>query len=252
MLKLNGDIIKQLNNIYGISFKEKNRKEIKERILFFVSDKLNEYKSDCLLETISKCSEIIIFQDNKPYLLTKLFFDKYKIELLNAFNPFWYVNKEAKKTFSKFELDCMYNSFLNKICYESQKSFLDTMNLFFLPEERPSPYLCLNKAILKNRDCFIYFDLELIKKHYKLELTDLIERLQSYISYLKEYYFFKSGLVVKYNHSNFYFNFGAEFEQYETRTVDIDTNQNNKKDVEGVLTYHFAKKAYDLLTKTID
>ena len=247
MFKLNGDIIKQLNNIYGISFKEKNKKDIKERILFFVSDKLNVYKSDCLLDTYSKCSEILIFQDNHPYLLKELFFERYKIELLNSFNPLWYANKKVKKTFTKFELDCMYNSFINKICYEAQESFLDTMNLFFEPEERPSHYFSLSKCILKNRNCSISFDLDLIKKYYKSELEDLVERLGSYVSYLKEYYFFKHGLVVNYNDSRFYFNFGSDFEKYDVRTVDI--NNETKKDVKGVLTYHFSKKAYDLLIK---
>lgn len=90
-LFLNGNIIRQLNNIFKLSFKNKYRKDIKERLLLFV----NRIYGDISLKDLKLFKEEIVLKDFEINELKSEFFEKYKIELLNFFNPIWFNDKET-------------------------------------------------------------------------------------------------------------------------------------------------------------
>lgn len=97
MFRLNGDIIKQLNNIYKISFKEKYKKEIKERIFLYINSLFLEYTFS--IASIKQIEPLIAFKNNEPYKLSKLFFKQHKEALFNSFNPIWFNLVEKKELY---------------------------------------------------------------------------------------------------------------------------------------------------------
>lgn len=90
MFRLNGDVVRQLEIIYGIKFKTNYRKELKERIVFFIN-KIYGGKS---LNDLKLLKEEIVMKDFEIEHLYKSFFDKYKEDLLTSFNPLWYFSNK--------------------------------------------------------------------------------------------------------------------------------------------------------------
>lgn len=106
MFRLNGDIIKQLNNLYGCSFKIKYKNELKERILFFIESYINDYSEDIFINKFQhlfkyfefdQSGNIIAFNNN--FIILK------KEELFNFFNPNMYTISKKEYIYSKKELD---------------------------------------------------------------------------------------------------------------------------------------------------
>lgn len=96
MIRMKGDIIKQLNELYPeISFRIKYKNDIKERILFFVETKID--KEATFFEKMKQIAEHIVIENTEVKQIKKEFVNKYKQELLNSFNPLW-LNKKRKKT----------------------------------------------------------------------------------------------------------------------------------------------------------
>lgn len=101
MFRLNGDIVKQLENIYNIRFLKKYKVQLRERILFFVNQINNEEKSS-----------FFIFKDDILVFIKNDFFHKYKDELFNFFNPTWLINKKIEKNYSNKEIHYITDMFL--------------------------------------------------------------------------------------------------------------------------------------------
>lgn len=92
MFYLNGDIVRQLTNIYEFKFYKKFQKDIKERLDLFLK---NTYENKSLLELQELQSEIE-FKNLKIIKLNNTFFTKYKNDLLSFFNPDWYSTNVIK------------------------------------------------------------------------------------------------------------------------------------------------------------
>lgn len=122
MLNLKQDLIRQLNTIYGVSFKEKYKNDLKDRIFLFIE---NIYNNKTLLE-LKLLKKEIVFNNLEIIKLDIVFFDKYKVELFNSFNPLWY-SKEQKIILTEKEKS---NSEANILYSIIQSSKLEIDNLF--------------------------------------------------------------------------------------------------------------------------
>lgn len=111
MFRLNGDIVKQLENIYGIKFKQKYKSDLKDRILFFLKFIIKKHEKDDYFETLSKIAIFLEIKDNKPYIIKQLFFNVYKEELFNSFNPIWYERKTVEIIYTKKQLQYIFLDF---------------------------------------------------------------------------------------------------------------------------------------------
>lgn len=145
MIRMKGDIIKQLNFIYPeYSFKNRYKEDFKNRIKIFFDQILNEKTLSEILELSKK---YCIIENNEIKLLNNLFVETYKIELLNSFNPLWFYNRKEIKKEEKIEESIDLSHYLlkeildtyifNKIGSEQIKKSIKYFNenLYFTGEE---------------------------------------------------------------------------------------------------------------------
>lgn len=127
MFRLNGDVVRQLEIIYGIKFKTNYRKELKERIVFFIN-KIYGGKS---LNDLKLLKEEIVMKDFEIEHLYESFFDKYKEDLLTSFNPLWYFSN--KRIYSDQEIEYITDKFI----YD----FLSNLEGLYIDLVKPEPLL---------------------------------------------------------------------------------------------------------------
>lgn len=96
-IRIKGDIVKQLNEIYpNILFRIKYKNELKERLIEFY----NSLIKGSVSEILNFSKEYCLIEENEIKVFNEAFIDKYKTELFNSFNPIWYkegVKKEKEK-----------------------------------------------------------------------------------------------------------------------------------------------------------
>ncbi len=159
VIRIKGDIPKQLNNLYPkYSFKIRYKNELKQRILDFYDSLLKGSAS----EILEYAKEYCVIENNQIKILNENFLNKYKEELFLSFNPLWFSNKKIKKEKS------------TKI--EEKKEIEKPNNLFL--------ELDISKSIISfliKEYCDMYAD---NSNRYK----DILEK-----QYLKEYYHFEKG-----------------------------------------------------------
>lgn len=127
MFRLNGDVVRQLEIIYGIKFKTNYRKELKERLVFFIN-KIYGGKS---LNDLKLLKEEIVMKDFEIEHLYESFFDKYKEDLLTSFNPIWYFPN--KRIYSDQEIEYITDKFI----YD----FLSNLEGLYIDLVKPEPLL---------------------------------------------------------------------------------------------------------------
>ncbi len=94
MIRLKGDITRQLNEIYiDYTFKVNYKNELKQRILDFY----NSLAKGSIAELLSFSKEYCVIEQNEIKVLNSEFVNKYKEELFNSFNPLWYSNRKIKE-----------------------------------------------------------------------------------------------------------------------------------------------------------
>lgn len=90
MINLNGDICRQLTNIYGVYFKPKYKKEIKERLIFISNSLLR----NITLDQLNSFSDLFEINKNKITILKEKFLIINRDEILNSFNTIWLDNNK--------------------------------------------------------------------------------------------------------------------------------------------------------------
>lgn len=174
MLNLKQDVIRQLNNIYKLSFKNKFKEEIKKRINDFVSFLLINNEKEDILEKLNDLSDLVVLNNNKVQILTNLFFKKHKSELLLFFNPIWYSSKE-RLILTRKEIENLNNEIFNayaerldfEINEKIKKEFNETDNLISM--------VGLNYGKNKTRQSSIFpIDKNVIKKYFQGNLRSMI------------------------------------------------------------------------------
>lgn len=174
MFRLNGDIIKQLENIYNIKFIHKYKDELKERILSFISSILKKDIEDNIFSFIEKFNKVIVINDNKPQFIRMKFINNHKIELFNSFNPIWYSKKEVEKHYSIKEL--------NSIEQEIIRLILDN-NISFITFIKKVLYISNPINILYTKET--HTKLNPSKQSYELILKKFSKELDEAINYSK-------------------------------------------------------------------
>lgn len=220
MIRIKGDIIKQLNELYPeFSFRIKYKNELKERILFFVETKITPELS--FFEKIKEVSEHIIIENNEVKQIKKEFINKYKLELFNSLNPNWMKKKIQKETIKEK---------INNIKEEDKNDYsLLLFDLFI-------------NNIFKN------------KKFNKIEISEIIKdffRKETELNIIKERTYQKEKIKIK-SFLNIDFIKGIEDIEKEVKLLKIKiTNKksNEKIKVEKIteilnlfLTYLYLKK----------
>lgn len=92
-IRIKGDIVKQLNNIYSVAFKIRYKNELRQRTIDFY----NSLFKGSFVELLEFSKEYCIVEENEIRVLNENFVNKYKIELFNSFNPLWYSNRKKKE-----------------------------------------------------------------------------------------------------------------------------------------------------------
>ena len=175
MLRLNGDITKQLESIYNIRFHLKYKNELKDRIISFVNHTILSFFNNDFFETLNHIKLYVLIEDNRPIKITSLFFDKYKDELFNSFNPIWYsLSLEKKQHLSKRDFNNLTFKFLHECCFSY--SYLQQKNL--------DPFSIFGKASIeldeinfnysKNIYKKIYFSLNKDFENFRIRFIDLL------------------------------------------------------------------------------
>lgn len=102
MIRIKGDIIRQLNEIYeNIYFKQKYKEELKERILSFVDIKLMRGEEN-IVEKLKNSYKYMQIEEHEINVIKDPFIKEFKEEMFNYFNPLWYSNiNKTKKNISK-------------------------------------------------------------------------------------------------------------------------------------------------------
>lgn len=168
-IRLKGDIIFELNNIYeNVIFNKSFKKELKERLFLFLDTVVSSSNLNSI-SSIVEFNSLIFFENTEPVMLTCLFFKKYKQELFNSFNPLWYTEKINPKNcpkkyllktvfesiplfgisqvpnfyfFQKIAKKLIYNyffekeielQFINPLLFEDKKTIRYDTNLYYSP-----------------------------------------------------------------------------------------------------------------------
>lgn len=159
MIRLKGDITRQLNEIYiDYTFKVNYKNELKQRILDFY----NSLSKGSIAELLSFSKEYCVIEQNEIKVLNSEFVNKYKEELFNSFNPLWYSNKKIKS-----------------IKKEHKKEEIEKQNNLFLE-------LDISKSII----CFLIKDYSDMYYYNKNQYKTILERLET-----KEYYHMEKGYL---------------------------------------------------------
>lgn len=156
MFRLNGDITRQLENIYEIRFKNKYKNDLKERILFFVNQINNENNID-----------LFVFNDTVLIAIKHSFFIQYKEELINSFNPLWFTKIKIERSYSKKEIYYITDMYLYR------KSF--QIKNFFIPKSISGSHNpdILDLNYIKNDFDKIVFSKK-IKRHILYEIDNIL------------------------------------------------------------------------------
>lgn len=129
MFKLNGDIIRQLETLFLVSFYSKYKVDIKDKILLFLNNKLSELMTNNFFSTLSNVNHIILIENNKIVGVSEVFLEENKSELFSYFNPIWF--NETKKVSIKYLKKDMYYIF-NTLCCEF---YFDLNKHWFVPSK---------------------------------------------------------------------------------------------------------------------
>lgn len=177
MLNLKQDVIRQLNNIYKLSFKTKFKEEIKTRINDFVLHLLMNNEKQNILEKLNDIADKVVLNNNKVQILTDLFFKKHKAELLMFFNPNWYISKE-RLIYTKKEIEDlkneMFNAYAERLNFEiNEKIEIEPLGIGSLIS-----MVGLNSGKNKTKQNSIFpIDKNVIKEHFQGNLTSMISAL---------------------------------------------------------------------------
>lgn len=153
MFRLNGDVIKQLNKIYKVSFKERYRNELKERIFCYINYILSQ--NTFSIESIKQIEPLIAFKDNNPYKLSTLFFKQHKDALFNSFNTLWFNSSKKKQGELSFFVEEAFNEIKSNISKE-ELFFKINLDRFFEKEFKKISFChkfknqTLNETTIKN------------------------------------------------------------------------------------------------------
>lgn len=137
----------ELNSLLEINIYTKFEKEIRDRILFFFQNKIRELSETISgLELISEASKYIIYENGEPVSIFNEQIISHRTEIINFFNPIWYVSEKILLTSKEAMIDYIFYYLKNN----SDGKFLIPRHLitpfpYGLPEGYKSPYL----------DCFV-------------------------------------------------------------------------------------------------
>lgn len=179
MIRMKGDIIKQLNNIYiQFSFKEKYKEELKERILNF----FDSISTGTLTERLKSSKEFCIIENNEIKLFNQEFINKYNQELFNSFNPLWYKDKKEKE--QEDGSDLLFQYLFYKLIEEIKEEEINLITKDFIYNQNEKKVIWETnfifgkslehekEIIIKNINQILY----LKKLHSKEELLEKIKK----------------------------------------------------------------------------
>lgn len=198
MFRLNGDIIKQLENLYEIKFLPKYKEELKDRILSFVHSIVKLHLEENIFETLHKISGFLIIEHNRPTIITNQFFVVYKEELFNSFNPLWYKQEiKTTKHLSKTDFDHIVSNFIRSSCNE----------LRFLEEKGLRPF----DHFERTPEYIFHFKIDYSTKFYKKIYLNLKEQFE--LSLDNEFYkdLFKEKDFLEFKEKVIIFSFSDSF-----------------------------------------
>lgn len=182
-IRIKGDVVRQLNDIYeDIYFKPRYKEDLKERLLNFLDAKLMKGE-ETIVEKLKNSYKYMQIEEHEIKIIKQEFINEYKEELFNSFNPLWYstINKH-KKNLSKeaflYFLKKTINLFEKNFKRKFGSVYFNTISLNYIKHENLYIY-----AFSKKNN---FLDINMDNTQHEGFNIENDEELEKLISYFKK------------------------------------------------------------------